>query len=123
MNMKFQIAMFVLMAGCAMLPAAETPEQESDYYSITTFETPPQTALEISSIELLPGGKLALGTRRGEIWTVSGADSSDRTRVKYRLFASGQHEVLGLAYSAKDDSLYATNRYEVVRLKDEDGDG
>jgi hypothetical protein len=102
----------------ALVRAADP--QESDYYKITTFDTPPGTALEVGSIELLPDGKLALGTRRGEIWTVSNAES-DPANVKYQLFASGQHEVLGLAY--KDGSLYATNRYEVARLTDTDGDG
>ncbi|MEO6784722.1 MAG: hypothetical protein ABI318_01210 [Chthoniobacteraceae bacterium] len=94
--------------------------QESDYYKITTFDTPKQTALEVCSIELLPEGKLAVGTRRGEIWTVSNADS-EPANVKYQLFASGQHEVLGLAY--KDGWLYETNRYEVAKLKDTTGNG
>jgi len=93
---------------------------ESDYYKITTFDTPKETALEVSSIELLPDNKLAVGTRRGEIWTVSNA-GSEPANVKYQLFASGQHEVLGLAY--KDGWLYETNRYEVARLKDTRGDG
>ena len=63
-------------ALCSPLLLAADPV-ESDYYKITTFETPKETALEVGSIELLPDGKLALGTRRGEIWTVSGAGSSD----------------------------------------------
>ncbi len=94
--------------------------KESDYYTITTFETPKETALEVGSIELLPGDKLALGTRRGEIWTVANA-AGDPSKAQFQLFASGQHEVLGLAY--KDGWLYETNRYEVARLKDDDGDG
>jgi len=97
--------------------------RESDYYTISTFETPQETAMEVGSIELLPDGKLALGTRRGEIWLVSGAQDSDPAKAHYQLFASGQHEVLGLAYSSSENALYATNRYEVSRLKDEDGDG
>ena len=96
---------------------------EADFYKITTFETPKETALEVGSIELLPDGRLALGTRRGEIWTVSGAGSSDPTAVTYKVFASGLHEVLGLAYNPKDKLLYATTRYEITRLKDVDGDG
>ncbi len=107
-----------LILATSLVRAADP--QESDYYKITTFETPKGTALEVGSIELLPEGKLAVGTRRGEIWTVSNADS-EPANVKYQLFASGQHEVLGLAY--KDGALYATNRYEVARLRDTDGDG
>ncbi len=110
-----------LVLTSALLRAADS--QESDFYKITTFDTPQETAMEVGSIELLPGDRIALGTRRGEIWTVSGAQATEPSTLKYQLFASGQHEVLGLAYSKKDDSLYATNRYEVARLKDEDGDG
>src|SRR5882757_9182288 len=107
-----------LMFAATSLRAAAP--QESDYYKITTFGTPGETALEVSSIEFLPGGKLALGTRRGEIWTVTNAQG-DPAKVGYQLFASGQHEVMGLAY--KDGWLYETNRYEVTRLKDDNGDG
>jgi hypothetical protein len=96
---------------------------EADYYKITTFQTPKETALEVGSIDLLPDGRLALGTRRGEIWIVSGAGSSDPSNVSYKLFASGLHEVLGIAYNPKDKNLYATTRYEITRLKDVDGDG
>lgn len=94
---------------------------EADFFKITTFDTPKETALEVGSIDLLPDGKLVLGTRRGEIWTVSGATSQDASAVQYQPFASGQHEVLGVAY--KDGWIYATNRYELMRLKDTDGDG
>src|SRR5688572_25535693 len=110
--MKRFSLLFVFTASAFAAP------KESDFYTITTFDTPKETAMEVSAIELLPGGKLALGTRRGEIWHVTGAETAN---PKYQLFASGQHEVMGLAW--KDGSLYTTNRYEVARLKDEDGDG
>jgi hypothetical protein len=105
---------------CALAAATFAATSESDYYKITTFETPKETAMEVSSIELLPEGKLALGTRRGEIWIVSGAGSSP-DQVQFQRFASGMHEVMGLAY--KDGSLYATSRYEVAKLTDTDHDG
>ncbi len=93
---------------------------EADFYKITTFTTPKETAMEVSSIELLPDNKLALGTRRGEIWIASGATSAPE-QVEYKRFASGMHEVMGLAY--KDGSIYATSRYEVAKLTDTDKDG
>lgn len=95
---------------------------EADYYRITTFETPKETALEVGAIELLPGGRLALGTRRGEVWIVSGAGSGDASALRYQLFASGLHEVLGIAHHPQEQCLYATTRYEITRLKDLDGD-
>lgn len=116
--MKLSLTLCAALAASAIVRAAEP--QESDYYKITTFSTPETTAMEVGSIELLPGNKLALGTRRGEIWTVANA-GGDPSKVQYKLFASGQHEVLGLAY--KDGWLYETNRYEVARLKDDDNDG
>lgn len=112
-----------LIFASAVPRAFSADPVEADFYKITTFETPKETALEVGSIELLPDGRLALGTRRGEIWTVSGAGSSDPAAVIYKLFASGLHEVLGLAYNPKDKLLYATTRYEITRLKDVDGDG
>ncbi|HEX5177575.1 MAG TPA: hypothetical protein VFV83_11120, partial [Chthoniobacteraceae bacterium] len=113
------LAAICLLVGASPLFAADPAE--SDFYTITTFSTPAETAMEVGSIELLPGNALALGTRRGEIWTVENATAKDPSALKYKLFASGQHEVLGLAF--KDHSLYATNRYEIVRIKDDDGDG
>jgi glucose/arabinose dehydrogenase len=112
------LALTLVAAG---LTAFAADPLESDYYKITTFPTPSETAMEVGSIELLPNNTLALGTRRGEIWTVENANGPEPSALKYKLFASGQHEVLGLAW--KDNSLYATNRYEIVRIKDEDGDG
>jgi hypothetical protein len=113
----------LVLALCGSLPlvAADQP-QEADYYKITSFQTPKETALEVGSIDLMPDGKLAIGTRRGEVWLVSGAGNSDPKRVTYQLFASGLHEVLGIAYNPKDKCLYATTRYEITRLKDTNGD-
>ena len=113
--------LFLHLALALSFPLHAADPLESDYYKITTFDTPKETALEVGSIDLMPDGKLVVGTRRGEIWVVSGATSQDPGAVQYKLFASGQHEVLGIAY--KDGWIYATNRYEVVRIKDNDGDG
>jgi glucose/arabinose dehydrogenase len=123
MNIRSAIPYLPALLGLAVsatLCAAEAPK-EADYYKITTYDTPKETAMEVGSIELLPEGKLALGTRRGEIWIVDHAREADPSKLKFQLFASGLHEVLGLAW--KDGWLYATIRYEIVRLKDKDGDG
>ncbi len=119
--MKFPYLAFALLLTPAFLRAADPAPKPSDYYKITTFDTPKETALEVSSMEFLPNGRIALGTRRGEIWTVSNATDPAASNVRYQCYAQGQHEIMGLAY--KDGYLYETNRYEVARTKDEDGDG
>jgi hypothetical protein len=103
------------------LTALTAASPEDEFYKITSFMTPPETAMEVGSIELMPEGKLALGTRRGEIWTVTGADQPDASAAKFTRYAEGLHEVLGLAW--KDGSLYTTTRYEVTKITDKDGDG
>src|SRR5205814_5007918 len=60
-------------------------------------------------------------TRRGEIWLVDKPLTEQPEDAKFSLFASGLHEVLGLAW--RDASLYCVQRAEVTRIKDENGDG
>jgi len=97
-----------------------TAEQEARYYKIVDVPFPQEMALEATSFEVLPDQRLAIGTRRGDIYLVSGAfDENPRTR--YQRFASGLDEVFGLAY--RDQAFYITQQTEVTRITDEDGDG
>jgi hypothetical protein len=64
---------------------------------------------------------MAVSTRLGEIYLVENAFEDPPTRVKFNKFAGGLHEVLGLAW--RDGWLYCTQRPEVTRMKDTDGDG
>jgi hypothetical protein len=77
--------------------------------------------LEGGAIEELPDKRIAVATRRGDIYIVENAFSDPVKDVEFKLFASGLHEVLGLAY--RDGSIYATQRCEVTRIKDTNGDG
>ncbi|HEX3146898.1 MAG TPA: hypothetical protein VHR66_02280 [Gemmataceae bacterium] len=96
-------------------------DAEDDYYKILRFETPPGDVLEAGAIEIMPDGKVAVGTRRGEVWMIDNAYASDPKDAKFTRFAHGLHEVLGLAQ--KDGWLYLTQRPDVSRIKDTDGDG
>lgn len=109
-------------AVLALLPClawAQQPAAEAEFYPIVSLATPSDTLFEVGAIELLPDGKIAVSTRRGEVWIGSGA--FDQAAPQWTLFARYLHEVLGLSW--RDGSLYATQRPEVTRLKDEDGDG
>ncbi len=94
---------------------------EDEYYKLLTFELPKGEVLEAGAIEVMPDGRIAVGTRRGEIWMIDNAYAGDPKDAKWTRFAHGLHEVLGLAQ--KDGWLYVTHRPEVTRIKDTDGDG
>ena len=105
---------------CVTSLAVAEPAKESDFYRITTFPIPAGIVLEVGSMELLPDGRVAMGTRRGEIYIASDV-AGEAGAVRYQLFSAGQHEILGLGF--RDGWLYATDRTEVLRIKDETGDG
>jgi glucose/arabinose dehydrogenase len=121
--MKYLLAIpcIVLAAVATAQPTAKAPT-EDDYYKIFRYEPPKGEVLEAGAIEMLPDGKIAVGTRRGEIWLIEHGLSDDPKGAKFTRFASGLHEILGLA-AGKDGWLYVTERPDVVRVKDADGDG
>lgn len=94
---------------------------ESDYYRILTLSIPEGIVLEAGAIQILEDQKIAVSTRLGDIYVVEGGFGDPAEEVRFKPFASGLHEVLGLAY--RDGWLYCTQRCEVTRMKDEDGDG
>lgn len=117
----------LVSAACwlALLPFASFSQAqnptEADYYKLTSLPVPPGVVLEAGALELLPDGRLAASSRRGDIYTVTNPFAEDVATMQFTKFAGGLHEVLGLA--AKDDWLYVTQRGELSRLKDIDGDG
>ena len=103
-------------------PKPREKEKEEDFYKILTFKIPDDVVLEAGALELMPDGKLAVATRRGEIYMVEKPFSDDPAKdARFVRYAHGLHEVLGLAY--RGDWLYVTQRGELSRLKDSDGDG
>jgi hypothetical protein len=96
-------------------------ESEEDYYPLIKIPIPKDIVLEAAASSRCPDGKIAVSTRRGEIWMIENAFEKPPANVKFTRFASGLHEVLGLAY--RDGWLYAMQRCELTKLKDTDGDG
>lgn len=109
----------------AALPAEElgemwgTAEEESKYYPVIDIPIPPTVPMRTGSLEILPDGRLAVGTRRGDIYFVKGAFESPPA-PEFHLFASGQDEIFGLSW--KDGAMTATQFGEVTRISDTDGD-
>jgi azurin/glucose/arabinose dehydrogenase len=96
-------------------------EKEDDFYPIVTLPIPEDVILEVGGMTFLPDDKLAVSTRHGEVWIISNPYMKDGRPPAYHLFAQGLHEALGLNYIRGD--LYLTQRSELTRLRDLDGDG
>src|SRR5215212_2557341 len=88
--------------------AADKLPTEDTYYKLLTYPIPEGVVLEAGSSEQLPDGRLAVSSRRGEIYLVDQAFTGDPKEAKFTLFAQGLHEVLGLAQ--RDGWLYVTQR-------------
>ena len=96
-----------------------TSEGEEAFYRIVDIPEPDGLVLEAGSFDLLPDDRLAIGTRRGDIYIVEGA-FEDQPQPNYHLYASGLDEVMGLSW--QDGSLFVTQQTEVTRITDTDGD-
>lgn len=121
MRMIVTVVLASFFGSFAYAGAPKDLPKEADYYPILAYELPKGEVLEVGGLEWLPDGKLAVATRRGEIWMVENALARDPKEARFSRFAHGLHEVLGLAY--RDGWLYVTQRPEVSRLKDTNGDG
>ena len=107
---------------CAEKKSAPTDlkERENEFYRMITLPTPAGVQFEAGALQFLGPDRLACATRIGDIWIADGV-LGDAPQPKWTLFARGLHEVLGLAW--RDGWLYATQRGEITRLKDTNGDG
>ncbi len=120
------LACLLLVGGGRAVGEEPAAVSEANIYAIETLTIPDEAFLEVGALEWLPGDRLAVGTRRGEIWIVEHPASEN---PRWSRFAHGLHEVLGLAWKADAQAgkgggwLYATHRPEVSRLADSDGDG
>src|SRR3978361_1688955 len=92
--------------------------KEEDFFKIMRVPAPEGVILEVGGLCTLPNGDLAVTTRRGDVFIVQNPTSQ---HPFFRKFASGLHEVLGLAY--KDGSLYCAQRGELTKLTDTNMDG
>ena len=97
-----------------------TAAEEAKYYPIVNIPIPAAVPMRPGGLEILPDGRLAVGTRRGDIYFIKGAFESP-PKPEYQLFSSGQDETFSLSW--KDGAMTATTWGEVTRISDIDGDG
>ena len=124
--MPLRLVLLIWLIAAARLhaqPLGEywgTAEEEAKYYKIVEVPIPEGMAMEAGSFDVLPENRLAIGTRRGDLFLVDGA-FDENPNPRYWRFASGLDEVMGLSY--QDGAFYVTQQTEVTRITDENGDG
>jgi glucose/arabinose dehydrogenase len=94
---------------------------EQEFYKLEPIDIPQGIVLEAGGLEMLPDDSLAVSTRRGDIYRVENVLDKDLTKVLFKPYITGLHEVLGLTF--RDGALYATQRGEVTKLRDTNNDG
>ncbi|GAA0554864.1 hypothetical protein [Chitinophaga japonensis] len=115
MKLIYKTLLLAALSGSAF--AQETPKEE-DFSKIMKVSSPEGTLLEVGGLVVMPNGDLGVSTRRGDIYIVENPTSR---KPYFRKFASGLHEVLGLAW--KDGALYCAQRGELTKLVDTNMDG
>ncbi|ALJ01770.1 large, multifunctional secreted protein (plasmid) [Rufibacter tibetensis] len=95
--------------------------KERRYYSIKNVPIPADVMLEVGGLAFTEDDKLAVATRRGEIWMIDDPYQNKLKNTKYTRFASGLHETLYLSYHK--GSFYTTQRSELTKITDTDRDG
>lgn len=130
MKIPFGLTICVMLLTAIRLPAGE-----DDYYrivdvSVKQARTDSRAAvwkpavddvvLEISGMAFIDDDRLAVCTRKGEIWILSGMMKAPQEPLRFHRFATSLHEPLGLLYDNGD--FLTTQRSEVTRVRDTDGD-
>lgn len=95
--------------------------KERKFYGIKDVGIPADVILEVGGMDFISDGRLAVCTRRGEIWILDDAYQLKSKTPTYTKFASGLHEPLGLAYH--EGSIYVNQRSELTKITDTDKDG
>ena len=110
------------------------PSDEDRYYRAITVATPPEAVLEVGGMDVLPPNAAGecrpiVCTRRGDVYIVEGAYEEPAFSASFKKFAQGLHEPLGLAVRQEKGAdgkpvtaVYCTQRGELTRLVDTDGD-
>jgi len=85
------------------------------------MDNPWDSQMRIGGLDLFSDGETAaVSTWNGDVWVVSGLDE-DLNEVKWRRYATGLFETLGLRIV--DDVIYVNGKDQITRLHDLDRDG
>lgn len=97
---------------------AQPNTREAEFYRIESLPIPSDIVLEVGGMTFNNRDQLTVCTRRGEVWEI---ENPYANAPRFRRFAYGLHEPLGIAWS--QNQYYVTQRSELTRLQDKNNDG
>lgn len=125
--MKTQYFLLIILLLCLTLSrsviaqSADQLAKERKFYTIQDVPLPDDVILEVGGMDFIDDNRLAVCTRRGEIWIIQDPDQKGTAKPTFTRFASGLHEPLGLAYH--EGSIYVNQRAELTKITDTNKDG
>ena len=108
----------IISLCCTQVMHAQVAPKDSaaDYYDVQNIELPDGLIAETGAIGFMPDGRFVACFHRGEVMMYN-----QKTK-KWKLFAEGLHEVLGMLV-VNNNEILVMQRPELTRIKDTDGDG
>jgi len=97
-----------------ILGAVATASAQTDGYRIETVPNPETDSFDVTGLDVDESGRVWCATRLGEVWWFEGGE--------WTKFAEGLHEPCGLIVE-EGGSVLVSQKPEVTRLVDDDGDG
>lgn len=97
-----------------------TESRERAYYRVVSLPIPEELVVEAGAFTQLDDGRVAIGTRHGDVYLVSGVDDA-KPEPTFHLFATGLDEIFGL--TPVEGGFLVTQSCELTRVTDSDGDG
>ena len=99
---------------------------EGNPYAIDTltlpYENPWKSLFYLAGVEFLSDSRIAVCTFHGDVW-ICDASGPDLAKLRWRRFAAGLNQPLGLKMGKDDGVLHVMCRDQLVALHDRDGDG
>ena len=84
------------------------------------FSNPWKTLFFLSGHDYFPNGDIAVCTMTGDVWRVSGVDTT-LAKLRWKRMAAGLHQPLGLVIV--EDKVCVLGRDQITKLHDLNGDG
>ena len=78
MRYIYSLLAILLILPMGVLAQKKSGKTEQDYYEIKTLPIPKDIYLEIGGIATMPDGRIAVSTRRGEIWIIENPYQKDK---------------------------------------------